>query len=185
MCDNELLKKLKTWRSEVTEQNGYEFEYFVLKNNTLIELATTKPLDERSLFGISGIGAKTGRKYGKELLKIIHSHQGAALDSSSANRLFTGVPAPEECHGLPWEYEDCIRLGQLVKEGSNVKQLAHMLGRTQRAIECKLIDLNLNVPGFSPSLESSISPFRGVRVRNHRTNPYLNLRGARPGPTNE
>lgn len=74
--DGSLLELLKTWRSQEAGLRRVPL-YMVAGNKTLEALATNKPIDERSLKLVTGIGPKMIERYGSDLISLIREHLGA------------------------------------------------------------------------------------------------------------
>ena len=67
-----LYYKLVTWRTEAAAKHGIP-EYRILCNASLSSLAQERPLTDTELLEIKGVGAKSCRVYGKQILGLISS----------------------------------------------------------------------------------------------------------------
>jgi ATP-dependent DNA helicase RecQ len=79
-ADASLVERLQEWRREKARENKLP-AYVVLQNESLEQVAATKPQTLQELLAIKGIGAKKVEQYGEELL---------ALSSSDADPLAEG-----------------------------------------------------------------------------------------------
>lgn len=72
--DEELLAKIKQWRSEKCKQFMIP-AYMILHNKTAEELARVCPTTYENLDKIKGIGGKTKDKFGNEIIDLITNHR--------------------------------------------------------------------------------------------------------------
>ncbi|RQD56943.1 HRDC domain-containing protein, partial [Desulfonatronovibrio magnus] len=70
----ELFEILKSWRTETAREQNIA-PYQVMHQKTLIQVATRMPDKPAALRDISGIGAKTMDKYGRQILDIIRDYR--------------------------------------------------------------------------------------------------------------
>ena len=70
--DRNLFNLLKGWRLAESGAKGVP-AYRVLPDRALVALASVKPMNERELLEVHGIGPSKFKKYGKELLDMIKS----------------------------------------------------------------------------------------------------------------
>lgn len=93
----DLYMKLKAYRSKTASAKKVP-PYVIFHDNTLMELARSKPLTPSAMLEISGIGQKKFESYGKAILTIIRKIEGhgdpdsASMDTKDSNR---GEPDPE------------------------------------------------------------------------------------------
>ncbi|MHA6798613.1 ATP-dependent DNA helicase UvrD2 [Bounagaea algeriensis] len=73
--DEELLGRLKSWRSQRAKQLSVP-AYVVFTDATLIAIAEQRPADESALVGISGIGASKLEKFGTDVLELVRGERG-------------------------------------------------------------------------------------------------------------
>ncbi|MBU1975285.1 MAG: UvrD-helicase domain-containing protein [Nanoarchaeota archaeon] len=64
--------RIKEWRREKAAELGIQ-PYLILHDKTIIELATSEPVELEDLEMIYGMGPVKVRRFGKELLDLIHS----------------------------------------------------------------------------------------------------------------
>ncbi len=76
--DNNLLQKLKAWRTNTANLEGIE-SFRVFANKVLENIAELKPLNKEELLAIKGIRDKKFSKYGKEILAIISNSEAIEL----------------------------------------------------------------------------------------------------------
>ena len=69
-ADADLLKLLKDWRRQQAQSQAVP-PYVVFHDRTLLEIASSRPMDLESLASISGVGKAKLSRYGDELLKLI------------------------------------------------------------------------------------------------------------------
>ncbi|NBQ21486.1 MAG: ATP-dependent DNA helicase RecQ, partial [Synechococcaceae bacterium WB6_3B_236] len=69
-ADADLLKLLKNWRRQQAQSQAVP-PYVVFHDRTLLEIASSRPMDIESLASISGVGKAKLSRYGDELLKLI------------------------------------------------------------------------------------------------------------------
>jgi len=74
-ADGALLTRLKALRLELARARNVP-AYVVFPDNTLIEMASAKPLDLDALSGVNGVGPKKLKDYGEKFLSVIHGGQG-------------------------------------------------------------------------------------------------------------
>ncbi len=82
--DNNLLQKLKAWRTSTANLQGIE-PFRVFANKVLENIAELKPSNKEELMAIKGIRDKKFAKYGEEILAIINNSDGGSelfIDSS-------------------------------------------------------------------------------------------------------
>lgn len=86
--NQEVVKKLKAWRSEIGRKENVEL-YRILHNKTIEDVATILPENKEEFLSIKGIGEKKFQKYGKDILSIIYDCLGnrVAEDSSSGQEI--------------------------------------------------------------------------------------------------
>jgi ATP-dependent DNA helicase RecQ len=75
-CDEELLKKLRSFRLELAREDSIP-AYVVFQNRTLEEFATVLPDSIDQMEGIYGVGARKLEKYGELFLNIISEYKRA------------------------------------------------------------------------------------------------------------
>lgn len=80
---HELLEKLKTWRAAEAEREGVAI-FRILSNQTLFDIAATRPQTEEELQMIKGIKGKKSARYGSALLVVIRAQPEHSLFSSTA-----------------------------------------------------------------------------------------------------
>ena len=68
--DDELLRRLKTWRIAKARAHGKP-AYTVLTDRTLQELVSTRPLRMEDLAKVYGIGPAKLETYGREILDVV------------------------------------------------------------------------------------------------------------------
>jgi ATP-dependent DNA helicase RecQ len=68
--DAELLDALKRWRLEIADEAGIPV-FYILANNTFIELVSRRPQTTTELLAINGIGPAKLKQFGQSLLEII------------------------------------------------------------------------------------------------------------------
>ncbi len=105
--DPEILKELKNWRSEIADEAGVPWHY-ILGNETLTELARSRPQTTEELLTIKGIGPVKAERYGKTLLEIVGGieERGEGRDQRGEGR-GTGDEGAEE--GEWWKAEAKVR----------------------------------------------------------------------------
>ncbi|MBU4273519.1 MAG: ATP-dependent DNA helicase [Planctomycetes bacterium] len=96
--DPELLDALKRWREEIADEAGVP-AYYILTNDTLVELARHRPADRETLLSIRGIGPAKAVRYGATLLEIVdgggggrRTGDGGREDESDGRGVGTSVP---------------------------------------------------------------------------------------------
>jgi len=68
--DKLLFQKLKDWRKETAEKQGYPV-YIVANNKELLSIINDKPKSLEALKNIEGFGVKKIESYGKEIIDIM------------------------------------------------------------------------------------------------------------------
>lgn len=84
--DNNLLQKLKAWRTNTANLEGIE-PFRVFANKVLENIAELKPLNKEELMAIKGIRDKKFAKYGKKILAIVNSADEAPELIDETNQL--------------------------------------------------------------------------------------------------
>jgi len=74
--DEELLERLRQWRSTVAAAQGVP-AYVVFTDATMIALAERKPTTDAQLVAIAGIGPHKLSRYGMAVLKLVAGAQPA------------------------------------------------------------------------------------------------------------
>ncbi|MFO0970770.1 MAG: AAA family ATPase [Candidatus Saccharimonadales bacterium] len=108
--DEALLQLLKTWRSQEGSKRSVPL-YMIASNKTLEALATNKPLSQKQLKLISGIGPKMIERYGEELLALIREYTGEAAPIQSRDELEAFLSA----RGIALSEEDLAQLRDILK----------------------------------------------------------------------
>lgn len=80
---HELLEQLKTWRAAQAEREGVPL-FRVLSNQTLFDIAATRPQTEEELQKIKGVKGKKCERYGTALLALARMSPEQSLFSPSA-----------------------------------------------------------------------------------------------------
>ena len=70
--DKALFGKLKEWRKEAADKNGFPV-YVVCNNKEMLELVKNKPVTLEGLRNVQGFGDKKIENYGKEIVELIKS----------------------------------------------------------------------------------------------------------------
>lgn len=70
--EKQLADSLRQWRQTKAEDEGIS-SYMVLTNRTILALVKFKPVTEKELFEIHGIGEIKVERYGKEILGLLNS----------------------------------------------------------------------------------------------------------------
>jgi ATP-dependent DNA helicase RecQ len=71
--ENELLKKLKVWRTELSKQKQVP-AYVIFSDKVLDNIVSKKPLTKDDLLNIDGIGRVKSEQYGDDLLAIVQGY---------------------------------------------------------------------------------------------------------------
>jgi superfamily I DNA/RNA helicase len=69
--DSSVLERLKKWRRELSNEMGIP-AYMILTDQSLISIASTNPMEMEDIIEVPGIGPFKAKKYGKEILRILH-----------------------------------------------------------------------------------------------------------------
>lgn len=69
-AQQEVYQRLRAWRSEVAKEQGVP-AYVVFSDATLAGIAATRPVDEGSLRGVSGVGDAKLERYGAAVLEVV------------------------------------------------------------------------------------------------------------------
>ncbi|MGL5856877.1 MAG: ATP-dependent DNA helicase UvrD2 [Angustibacter sp.] len=86
--DEEVLKRLHSWRAAVAEAASIP-AFVVLTDATLVAVAETMPVDSCELAAVPGVGAVKQRRYGQQLLAVLTGSDlepRPAADGTSENR---------------------------------------------------------------------------------------------------
>ena len=83
--DNNLLQKLKAWRTNTANLEGIEL-FRVFANKVLENIAELKPTNKEELMAIKGIRDKKFAKYGKKILDIVNSGGEAPKLTDETNK---------------------------------------------------------------------------------------------------
>ena len=78
MIHQEIIQKLKEWRSKKGRQENVEL-FRIFQNKTLEDFATILPRNKDELLAIKGIKEKKFQKYGKDILSIVAESTGQTL----------------------------------------------------------------------------------------------------------
>ncbi len=71
--DELLYNKLIQWRGIISTKSHLPLHY-ILTNEVLVEIATTKPVNLQQLINIKGIGQKKLEDYGEDIVTIVNNH---------------------------------------------------------------------------------------------------------------
>jgi DNA helicase II / ATP-dependent DNA helicase PcrA len=69
--DSSSLERLKKWRRELSQEMGVP-AYIILTDQSLISIASMNPMELEDLIEVPGIGPFKAKKYGKEILRVLH-----------------------------------------------------------------------------------------------------------------
>ena len=75
-ADRPLFEALKQWRAQRSRAASVP-AYVVFDDKTLVAIASTRPIDQRSLLSVPGIGPTKLERFGGEVLEIVAQHDGA------------------------------------------------------------------------------------------------------------
>ncbi|MBI2575271.1 exodeoxyribonuclease V subunit gamma, partial [Candidatus Woesearchaeota archaeon] len=67
-----LFEKLKSWRYQASREDGIP-PYMIMHDRTLLELCERMPINKEELSEIRGIGPAKIRRYGSEILNVLHT----------------------------------------------------------------------------------------------------------------
>ncbi|MGB4838718.1 MAG: HRDC domain-containing protein, partial [Saprospiraceae bacterium] len=73
ILENELLQKLKEWRSELSRQKQVP-AYVIFSDKVFEHIVESKPLTNEDLLKVEGIGKVKSEQYGSDLLAIIQGY---------------------------------------------------------------------------------------------------------------
>jgi len=76
-ADAELYEALRTWRLTVSRSSNVP-AYVVFADATLAAIAAARPRDTRGLLKLPGVGPVKIDRFGKQVLEVVASHQGAS-----------------------------------------------------------------------------------------------------------
>ncbi|MGB3802258.1 MAG: helix-turn-helix domain-containing protein, partial [Lewinella sp.] len=131
----QLYKQLSDWRSNTASEQGIP-AYRILHNSVLLRIAGTLPGDADALRAIPGIGDRTWKSYGEELLDLVSEYaeeQELPLQTGSFDLMLTTDPVPDA--GLSSRE---ITLSAF-REGTPVDQIASNRGLTVGTINSHLL----------------------------------------------
>jgi superfamily II DNA helicase RecQ len=77
--DEDLLERLRAWRSQVARQNRQP-AFMILPNSTLLLIAATQPATLSDLLAIKGIGERKAQQYGPAVLDIVAGREPGPVD---------------------------------------------------------------------------------------------------------
>lgn len=129
----ELIEILKNWRSE----RAYELEkpaFFVLTQNTLLEIAKNIPQTKEELLNISGFGKKKYEDFGAEILEITTEFCSAY----KIERQQKEITIEEKSEKKVSTYSATL---ELFRQGKNIEEIASERGLSQSTIEGHLAKL--------------------------------------------
>jgi superfamily I DNA/RNA helicase len=69
--DSSSLERLKKWRRDLSSEMGLP-AYMILTDQSLIAIASMNPMELEDLMEVPGIGPFKAKKYGKEVLRVLH-----------------------------------------------------------------------------------------------------------------
>lgn len=72
--DEQLLAELKNWRKQIATENKVP-AYVIFHDSTLTEIAARKPLNEKELLEVQGMGQTKFERFGSTLLEIVQAFQ--------------------------------------------------------------------------------------------------------------
>ena len=75
LLDETLFEQLRTLRNALARTNGVQ-EYMVFSNDTLVEMATIRPMNSEAMLKIHGVGPAKIKRYGPDFLRVIREHAG-------------------------------------------------------------------------------------------------------------
>jgi superfamily II DNA helicase RecQ len=78
--EEQIYHALKKWRLKKAEESDLP-PYYILSNATLYNIAKVKPVSLLELLDIKGLGKKTIKKFGKEIIEIISKLEGCNYGS--------------------------------------------------------------------------------------------------------
>lgn len=75
LLNETLFEQLRTLRNALARTNGVQ-EYMVFSNDTLVEMATIRPMNSEAMLKIHGVGPAKIKRYGPDFLRVIREHAG-------------------------------------------------------------------------------------------------------------
>ena len=123
--DAALFEKLRALRKRLADDMELP-AFVVFSDAALRQMASHAPLDRDSLLRMKGVGEAKLRQYGDRFIAIIREHAGAPGDGLSS-----GTPHTARRTLLGETY---ARTLELVREGSNVAEVAERRGISQRTV---------------------------------------------------
>jgi hypothetical protein len=124
----ELYALLQRWRDDTAELEGVP-AFQVLSTKSLVELTKLLPADVGGLKKVYGIGPGKSKRYGPEILEIIHAYcleQG--VESTQMTLAPPPKPKPPKVNTKQLSYE-------LFKAGKSIDEVAQERGLTRSTIE--------------------------------------------------
>jgi ATP-dependent DNA helicase RecQ len=146
-CDEALFDELRKLRKQLADAQGVP-PYIVFGDATLVQMARDKPMDERELLAVSGVGLNKLEKYGHDFLDVIAGYCVASGETASqlppplrdtwlAYREGLDLDAIATRRGLPL-LEAAGQLLQLMQAGQPVDAEQLLAARKHALIEATL-----------------------------------------------
>jgi ATP-dependent DNA helicase RecQ len=146
-CDEALFDELRKLRKQLADAQGVP-PYIVFGDATLVQMARDKPMDERELLAISGVGLNKLEKYGHDFLDVIAGYCVASGETATqlppplrdtwlAYREGLDLDAIATRRGLPL-LEAAGQLLQLMQAGQPVDAEQLLAARKHALIEATL-----------------------------------------------
>jgi ATP-dependent DNA helicase RecQ len=142
--DEQLLAELKNWRKQIATENKVP-AYVIFHDSTLTEIAARKPLNEKELLEVQGMGQTKFERFGSTLLEIVQA--------------FQSIPKKDKRSTFEHTFE-------LYQQGLNVEQIAATRQMSENTIYAHLA--RLYEEGKPVNLNKFVSEFDVNRVKEAR-----------------
>ncbi|MGI8910408.1 MAG: RecQ family ATP-dependent DNA helicase [Rubrobacteraceae bacterium] len=119
--DEELLQRLKTWRSAQAGEQRVP-AYVVLHNSHLEEISARQPRNIHELGNIKGIGLRRAARYGEEILALVRGEEPAASPKEIPNET-----SDENLNGSPPDYRKHLQTAEnLLRSGRGAEAVPEL-----------------------------------------------------------
>jgi ATP-dependent DNA helicase RecQ len=142
--DEQLLAELKNWRKQIAIENKVP-AYVIFHDSTLTEIASRKPLNEKELLEIQGMGQTKFERFGSTILEIVQA--------------FQTVPKKDKRSTFELTFE-------LYEQGLNVEEIAATRQMSENTIYAHLA--RLYEEGKPVNLNKFVSEYDVNRVKEAR-----------------
>lgn len=176
--DQSLLEELRTLRSRLAKTEGTA-QYRVFSNDTLAEMAKTRPVTSEAMLAITGVGPAKLERYGQEFLRVIRERTRVNAGQQSPQPSPVTNNPQRDNREFPAD-QDADRFFVYILLMNNGE---YYVGQT-REIHERLHEHRNNMSQSTKGKEPKLQWFTTVQTRNEAADLETELQQLNSNPTN-